>query len=72
MLAGVELVRDRATLEPARAETKRLLNLMKENGVLVGREGTHRNVLKIRPSMVFGRDHADRLIDALDRSLAEL
>ena len=72
MLAGVELVRDPATLEPARAETKRLLDLMKDNGVLVGREGTHRNVLKIRPSMVFKRDNADQLVDALDRSLAEL
>ena len=72
MLAGVELVRDPATLEPARAETKQLLNLMKDNGVLVGREGTHRNVVKIRPSMVFKRDNADQLIDALDRSLAAL
>ena len=72
LLAGVELVRDRATQEPAAPETKRLLDLMRDNGVLIGKEGPHDNVLKIRPPMVFCPKHADILIEALDRSLAEL
>jgi 4-aminobutyrate aminotransferase-like enzyme/Ser/Thr protein kinase RdoA (MazF antagonist) len=72
LLAGVELVRDRATQEPAISETKRLLDLMRDNGVLIGKEGPHNNVLKIRPPMVFRPKHADMLIEALDRSLAAL
>lgn len=72
LLAGVELVRDRETLEPAGEETSRVLDLMRQNGVLVGREGPHGNVIKIRPPLVFQREHADILIEALEKSLAAL
>ncbi len=72
LLVGVELVRDRATREPANVETNRVLDLMRQNGVLIGSEGSHGNVLKIRPPLVFRREHADILIEALDRSLAAL
>jgi 4-aminobutyrate aminotransferase-like enzyme len=70
MIAGVELVRDRATQEPAKQETKRIINAMKATGVLVGREGYLGNVLKIRPPMVFRPDNADFLIAALDEAVA--
>ena len=72
LLIAVELVRDRTTLEPAREETQQILDLMRENGVLIGSEGRLANVLKIRPPLIFTREHADLLIDALDRSLAAL
>jgi 4-aminobutyrate aminotransferase-like enzyme len=69
-LTGVELVRDRASLEPAAAETKRVMNLMREFGVLVGREGPHENVLKIRPPLCLNSEQADMVVEALDRALA--
>jgi 4-aminobutyrate aminotransferase-like enzyme len=69
LLIGVELVRDRATLEPASEETKRVINHLRDNGVLVGCEGPHGNVLKIRPPLVFKKEHADILILELDRAL---
>ncbi|MGB3717254.1 MAG: aminotransferase class III-fold pyridoxal phosphate-dependent enzyme [Candidatus Promineifilaceae bacterium] len=72
LLVGVELVRDRTTREPANVETKRLLDLMRQKGVLIGSEGAYDNVLKIRPPLVFGREHADILIEALGGSLAAL
>lgn len=49
LLVGVELVRDRATREPAIVETKPVLDLMRQNGILAGSEGSYDNVLKIRP-----------------------
>ena len=45
---------------PATAETNRLVNLMRERGVLISRIGTHDNILKTRPPMPFSRRHADR------------
>lgn len=72
LLVGVELVRDRRTLEPAAAERDALLDCMKNDGVLVGRTGELGNIVKIRPPMPFGPDHADRLIAAMDRALAKL
>ena len=72
LIAGIELVKERETKEPATEETNRMLDLMKDNGVLVGNEGPHGNVIKIRPSLVFREEHADILIKSLDRSLKSL
>ncbi|WP_374309001.1 aminotransferase class III-fold pyridoxal phosphate-dependent enzyme [Dongia sp.] len=69
---GVELVTDRQALTPAAAETKRLLNLMRDEGVLIGSEGILGNILKIRPPIVFQKEHADIAIAALDRALSRI
>jgi 4-aminobutyrate aminotransferase-like enzyme/Ser/Thr protein kinase RdoA (MazF antagonist) len=69
---GVELVTDRQALTPAAAETKHLLNLMRDEGVLIGSEGILGNILKIRPPIVFQKEHADIAIAALDRALSRI
>ncbi len=69
---AVELVTDRSTKVPAPAQTKRLVNLMRERGVLISRIGVHDNILKIRPPMPFSRQHADLLIETLDAAMADL
>jgi 4-aminobutyrate aminotransferase-like enzyme len=69
---AVELVSDRNSKTPATAETKRVVNLMRERGVLISRIGLHDNILKIRPPMPFSKQHADLLADTLDRVMAEL
>ena len=66
LLTGVELVRDRITLEPAASEAKRVVNELRNQGVLVGLEGPHGSILKIRPPLVFKKEHADILVDKLD------
>ncbi len=72
LATGVELVRDRRTREPAPAETARLLNLLRDEGVLIGGEGKAGNVLKIRPPIVFTRENADLAVAALDRALSRM
>ncbi len=72
LFIGVELVRDRATLEPAAKEAAVIANRMRDLGVLVGVEGPYANVLKIRPPLVFDENHALQLTDALDRALREI
>ena len=69
LFLGVELVRERRTQAPAESETRTVLNALRRGGVLVGREGRHGNVLKIRPPIVFQPSHVDRLLAALDRAL---
>ena len=66
---GVELVRSRATLEPATRETSRVVNALKDAGILTGTEGPHHNVIKIRPPMCFDQGNADFLVDRLARAL---
>jgi 4-aminobutyrate aminotransferase-like enzyme len=72
LFLGVELVRDRDTLEPAGAEASFVANRMRERGVLLGTDGPHHNVVKIRPPMPFSEGDGDLLVDALERSIAEL
>lgn len=43
---------------------------MRERGVLLGATGSARNVLKIRPPLVFQCEHADLLLQTLDDVLA--
>jgi len=72
MIAGVEIVKDRKTKEPAPKEMSRVQNRMRELGVLTGSEGKYHNVFKIRPPMVFKPEHADVLIAAMDQALSEM
>lgn len=69
MLAGLELVTDRETKTPATEETRKLLEFMRQNQVLVGKEGRYNNVLKLRPPLILEREHIDQFIAALDASL---
>ncbi|MDA7966504.1 aminotransferase class III-fold pyridoxal phosphate-dependent enzyme [Ruegeria sp.] len=72
MIAGVELIRNAETQEPATAETKDIVEMMRDRQVLIAKEGMYGNVLKIRPSLVFRRQHVDVLISALDDVLTSL
>jgi len=69
---AVELVSDRGSKTPAPAQTKRVVNRMRELGVLISRIGMHDNILKIRPPMPFSAQHADLLVDRLNEALASL
>lgn len=72
MVTGVEFVTDREQRTPATAETARLLELMRQQRVLVGSEGRDANILKLRPALVCEKSHVDQFIDALDCSLRAL
>jgi 4-aminobutyrate aminotransferase-like enzyme len=72
LFTGVELVRDRATLEPATEEAGLVINHMRQLGVLASTDGPLDNVLKFKPPMVFGKAEADRLCAAVETSLAAL
>ena len=65
---GVELVRDQ---EPATREANRIVNRMREHGILLGTDGPHHNVLKIRPPMPFSATDADHLLTTLDESFKQ-
>lgn len=51
----------------AKRRNKRIINaLASEFRILIGYEGPHADILKLRPPMPFGRDHADLLVEAID------
>ena len=70
MVFGAEFVLDRATKDPASDYADRIVNALRERGVLLSKLGRHKNTLKIRPPMPFGEDHLDLLIRTLDDVMA--
>jgi len=69
LMTGVELVRDRATREPAGEIAVRVKDEMAERGVLIGATGRAGNVLKIRPPLCITRDEAALIVATLDAAL---
>ncbi len=70
LMLAIELVRDRVTKEPAKAETLQVLEVARELGVLVGKGGIDGNVLRIKPPMCITTEDADFALDVLHRALA--
>jgi 4-aminobutyrate aminotransferase-like enzyme len=71
LFLGIELVLDRATLAPATAEASYVAERMKDKGVLVSTDGPYKNVLKIKPPLVFTQADADLYVETLAEVLAE-
>jgi 4-aminobutyrate aminotransferase-like enzyme len=71
LFLGVELVRDRETLEPADTEAAYVVERLREQGVLTGTDGPHHNVLKLRPPLCFSEEDADLFLTTLDEVLGE-
>ncbi|MFF9094187.1 aminotransferase [Streptomyces sp. NPDC014802] len=69
---GLELVRDRVTLEPATEETAELCDRMLDLGVVVQPTGDHLNILKIKPPLCIDTEAADFFTDMLDVALTQL
>ncbi len=72
LFMGTEFVLDRQTKGPAAAEATRIINAMRERGVLMGKIGIHQCATKIRPPMPFTRDNADFMLSIFDDVLAGL
>ncbi|MGD8406143.1 MAG: aminotransferase class III-fold pyridoxal phosphate-dependent enzyme [Anaerolineales bacterium] len=72
LFLGVELVRDRETLEPATQEADYVMNRMREHGILLGTDGPYHNVIKIRPPMPFDEENAEFLVEIMEKVLSEL
>ena len=68
LMLGIELVEDRVGKVPATAYAARIVEKCKEYCVLLGTDGPHDNVIKMRPAMVFTKDHADLLMQVLEQA----
>lgn len=72
LIFGAEMVLDRTSKSPASEATDRVINAMRDRGVLLSKLGRHKNALKIRPPMPFSKENADLLFDTLDAVLSEI
>ena len=59
MFIGMDLVKDRTSKEHAPAEAARMIELLREEGMLVATVGVEANILKVRPPLIFNGEHTD-------------
>lgn len=72
LFISIELVKDRASREPAAALASTLANSLKDHGCLLSHAGSFDNVVKVRPPLVFAEPHADEFLRAFDQCIAQL
>lgn len=72
LMLGLELVKDRTTKEPAKAECAQVVEKCRDLGLLVGKGGLWSQTIRIAPPMNLTRPGADFLLDVLDAALASV
>jgi 4-aminobutyrate aminotransferase len=72
LMQALELVKDRATKEPAPQETTAVMERARANGLLVGKGGLYGNVLRLAPMLNISRGDVDEALRILDRSFSEV
>jgi len=70
LLLGIELVKDRATKEPATSECAHVLESCREMGLLLGKGGLYGQTIRFSPPMCLHQQDADFLLDVLDRAFS--
>lgn len=72
LMVGAELVTDCKTLAPAADQVDVILEKMKDRGILVGKNGEHRNVLAMQPPLVITEEDVAFFLQNLDEVLTEV
>ena len=70
LMQGMELVGENK--KPDSEGTKRLMELTKNDGLLLGKGGTYGNVLRVSPALNVNKDQIDQALKVLDQSFAQL
>jgi alanine-glyoxylate transaminase/(R)-3-amino-2-methylpropionate-pyruvate transaminase len=71
LMIGVELVKNRNTKEPAKAECAEILELAREMGLLIGKGGLWGQTIRIKPPLCITIADADFIIEVLDEAFAK-
>jgi 4-aminobutyrate aminotransferase-like enzyme len=72
LFLGVEMIKDEARKTPDAALAFDFADRLKNKGFLTSNDGVFRNVLKIRPPLVFSQSDAAEFLDAFDSALTEI
>ena len=72
LMLGIELVKDRGTKEPAKAECAQVLEACKDMGLLLGKGGLQGQTIRFSPQMCVTEADANFLLTVLDQAFAKL
>ncbi len=72
LMMAVELVRDRETREPAAEDLATLFEFTREEGLVMSKSGTYRNVLRMCPPLCIQMEDVDFFASALGKAFDRL
>ena len=72
LFIGLDIVDNKEDKNPDKDKAIKLVEKLKTRGVLISNAGQYRNVLKLRPPLVFDSSHADLLLERLGTSFKEV
>lgn len=70
LMMAIELVRDRATKEPATEETAAVFEASREEGLVLSKSGPYRSVLRMVPPLCLSSSDVGLFADAMDRAFS--
>ena len=72
LFIGLDIVDNKEDKNPDKDKAIELVEKLKTRGVLISNAGQYRNVLKLRPPLIFDSSHADLLLERLGTSFKEV
>jgi alanine-glyoxylate transaminase/(R)-3-amino-2-methylpropionate-pyruvate transaminase len=72
LMLGIELVKDRSTKEPAKAECAQVMENCRELGLLVGKGSLQGNTIRFSPPMCITQADADFMLAVFDEAFGRL
>jgi len=72
LMLGIELVKDRSTKEPAKAECAQVVETARDLGLLLGKGGLWGQTIRFAPPMCINEADADFLVAVLDEAFSSL
>ena len=72
LMIGIELVNDQSKKTAAANETRKIRDLCREKGLLIGSGGVNGNVLRLQPPLVIAKEQIDMALDILESALKEI
>ena len=72
LMLGIEMVKDRATKEPAKAECAQAVENARELGLLLGKGGLWGQTIRFAPPMCITQADADFLLKVFDEAFSNL
>ena len=72
LFIGLDIVDNKEDKNPDREKAIEIVEILKNKGVLISNAGQYRNVLKLRPPLVFDLDNANFLLETLNQVFREV
>jgi 4-aminobutyrate aminotransferase-like enzyme len=72
LMIGVELVKDQAKKTPAVDEARKIRDICREKGLLIGLGGVKGCVLRIQPPLIIEKEQIDKALSILETAIKEV